>query len=97
MCGFTRPAGTDEFRASSLETLRHMVAAGVGCTLLPALAVTPPSPSNQLIVIRHFTTPVPARTIGLVYRPGFPRLHTILALAELIRQYVPDLVTVLPE
>lgn len=97
VCGLPKLPGAEEFKASSLETLRQMVAAGVACTLLPALAATPESPSASLITLRPFADPVPYRTIGLVYRRGFPRLHTILALAELIRQYVPDLVTVLPE
>jgi len=37
VCGFPSH-GLEDFRASSLETLRQMVAAGMGCTLLPALA-----------------------------------------------------------
>src|SRR3546814_3030841 len=40
------------FRATSLETLRQMVAAGVGITLLPALAVTPPQVQNRAIRLR---------------------------------------------
>jgi LysR family hydrogen peroxide-inducible transcriptional activator len=72
-----------------------MVAAGVGCTLLPALAAAPPSSSAALIAIRPFVEPVPFRTIGLVYRRGFPRLEMIHALVELLRQQVPASVAVI--
>ncbi len=89
VCGFP-PRGAEDFRASSLETLRQMVAAGVGCTLLPALAASAPSPSEALIALRPFATPVPYRTLGLAYRRGFPRAETVQAFAELIRSHVPD-------
>jgi LysR family hydrogen peroxide-inducible transcriptional activator len=85
ICGFPQRPGTEEFRASSLETLRQMVAAGIGCTLLPALAAVVPSPSDALVVLRPFAAPVPCRTIGLVYRRGFPRTQTVQALAEILR------------
>ncbi|GMA73867.1 hypothetical protein GCM10025880_02840 [Methylorubrum aminovorans] len=50
-CGTLRGAGR---HATSLETLRSMVAAGAGYTLIPALAVpTGPDPSG-LTVMRHF-------------------------------------------
>ena len=96
VCALPTQPGSEEFKASSLETLRQMVAAGVGCTLLPALAATPELPSASLITLRPFVDPVPLRTIGLFYRRGFPRLSTMQALAGLVRQHVPDTVTVLP-
>ena len=42
VCHLAGASEKSEFRATSLETLRQMVAAGVGVTLLPALAVKPP-------------------------------------------------------
>lgn len=95
MCGFPRPSGSEEFRASSLETLRQMVAAGVGCTLLPVLAAAPSASSEALIAIRPFVEPAPFRTIGLVYRHGFPRLEMIHTLVDLVRQHVPASVVVI--
>lgn len=89
VCGFPKPPGTEEFRSSSLETLRQMVAAGMGCTLLPTLAAAVSLPSDALMVLRPFAKPVPARTIGLVYRQGFPRTETINLLAKLIRTQAP--------
>lgn len=56
------------FRATSLETLRQMVAAGVGITLLPTLAIKPPVATGQGISIRKFRGGTPARTIGIVWR-----------------------------
>src|SRR3990167_1176353 len=55
---------TQNFRATSLETLRHMVAAGVGITLMPKLACD----TNNNISYVPFSTPKPVRTIGLVWR-----------------------------
>lgn len=89
ICGFSPRGDTDEFRASSLETLRHMVAIGIGCTLLPALAAAMPSPSVSLLELRPFTTPAPSRLIGLVWRRSFPRADTLHRLATLIRTQLP--------
>ncbi len=53
--GFCFEAGADEdthFRATSLETLRNMVAAGSGITLLPALAVPPERKRDGVVICR---------------------------------------------
>lgn len=66
-----RLAGADErdgFRATSLETLRQMVAAGVGITLLPVLAVQPPVPPSPDIALVPFRRPAPHRRIAMVWR-----------------------------
>lgn len=66
-----RLAGADErdgFRATSLETLRQMVAAGVGITLLPALAVQPPVPPSPDIHLLRFSGQPPHRQIGMLWR-----------------------------
>jgi LysR family transcriptional regulator, hydrogen peroxide-inducible genes activator len=78
-------AGASErsgFRATSLETLRQMVAAGVGITLLPELAVRPPVPTSDDIKLLRFSEPVPRRKIAMfwretsVYREFLPRIAT---------------------
>jgi LysR family hydrogen peroxide-inducible transcriptional activator len=56
------------FRATSLETLRQMVAAGVGTTLLPQLAVQPPVPPSEDVRLLRFSPPVPRRSIAMVWR-----------------------------
>jgi len=95
VCGFPARGGED-FRASSLETLRQMVAAGVGCTLLPILAIHSVPPSEPLIELRPFANPAPYRAIGLAVRRGFPRMEMVQTLAAFIRRYAPDGVTVIP-
>ena len=72
--GFCFAAGASEdshFRATSLETLRNMVAAGAGITLLPQLAV-PAERCRDGVCYLPCQDPVPSRRIGLVYRPGSP-------------------------
>ena len=101
VCGLPQPRGAEDFRASSLETLRQMVAAGVGCTLLPALAANAAGvggtklastklASRELIELRSFAAPVPYRTIGLAARRGFPRMEMVRAFAELIKRHTPN-------
>src|SRR6478672_5018094 len=61
-----RLAGADErdgFRATSLETLRQMVAAGVGVTLLPMLAVQPPVPPSPDVHLLPFRGKPPSRAL----------------------------------
>ena len=98
ICGSTSSAEREEFKATSLETLRQMVAAGVGCTLLPALAAVPGvgSVKNGLVQIRPFVSPAPTRTIGLVWRHRYPREATVKQLAEVILNHLPGAVQVVP-
>ena len=68
--GFCFQAGADEdthFRATSLETLRNMVAAGSGMTLVPRLAV-PANAEEGGVSYRPVVDPVPGSTISLLYR-----------------------------
>lgn len=53
-----------DFRATSLETLKHMVASGLGVTLLPVHAVD----ENASYAVRRFSSPAPVREIGLAWR-----------------------------
>lgn len=61
-----------DFHATSMETLRQMVAADAGVTLMPVLAVKPPIPVTDNIALRPFNSPVPSRTIALVWRSSSP-------------------------
>lgn len=88
ICGSGRTADDDAFRATSLETLRHMVAAGLGCTLLPALAV-PALSSAEATTARPFRHPTPHRRIGLVWRRSFPDAAAVQALAAFVRAHLP--------
>jgi LysR family hydrogen peroxide-inducible transcriptional activator len=56
------------FRATSLETLRQMVAANVGITLLPTLAVKPPVARSENIHLLRFRGKAPSRRIAMLWR-----------------------------
>ncbi len=88
-------AGADErtgFRATSLETLRQMVAAGVGMTLLPALAVHPPVPASDDVRLIRFADPAPNRRIAMFWRRSSPYRDFLPALAAIFRDLPPGLV-----
>jgi LysR family hydrogen peroxide-inducible transcriptional activator len=98
ICGATSSEQREELKATSIETLRQMVAAGVGCTLLPRLAAIPGVGSVNLgmVEIRSFRTPEPTRTLGLVWRHGYPREAAIRCLGELILDHLPTAAERLP-
>jgi LysR family hydrogen peroxide-inducible transcriptional activator len=68
-------------RTNSLETVRNMVASGLGVSVLPRDALTPRYHS-LLVVPVPFTQPVPTRRIALAYRRSFPRPAAIEALRK---------------
>jgi LysR family hydrogen peroxide-inducible transcriptional activator len=74
----------DDFRAVSLETICQLVAAGFGCTLLPALAALPPQRPEPAFVIRPMHSPNDSRRIGLVWRRGYPKAQELALLGDLI-------------
>jgi len=96
ICGATSSDQREELKATSIETLRQMVAAGVGCTLLPQLAAAPGvgSIASDMVQIRPFAAPVPTRRIGLVWRHRYPREVTVRGLGELILANLPPSVRV---
>ena len=75
---------SEDFRGTSLETLRQMVAAGLGITLLPELATHGPFAAAKNITIRPFTKPVPHRALGAIWRPSSTRAVAIDGLCETI-------------
>ena len=89
-----RMSGADErdgFRATSLETLRQMVASGVGITLLPVLAVQPPVPPSPDIALVPFRRPAPHRRIAMVWRRSSAMDGFLRKLATEFRRLPPDL------
>lgn len=87
--GYCFAAGAKEdtsFKATSLETLRHMVAAGMGITLLPQLAI-PDTEEQSGICYRRFSSPEPSRRISLLYRNNSVRRPCFNQLAKLIQQH----------
>ena len=69
---------------SSLETIRHMVATGVGVTVLPCSAADPLAKNQSLVEVRPFTEPEPFRTVALAWRVTYPRNGIIDVLREAI-------------
>jgi len=70
-------------RAASLETLRQMVIAGTGVTLMPAIAIDKTNPNINYI---PFQQPAPKRTIGLVWRKSTVRGKIMQELIDLLRK-----------
>ena len=84
ICSGTELHEKQDFRATSLETLRQMVAAGVGITLLPELAGRGAYGNARGVAIRPFVKPVPTRTVGAVWRKSSARREAILAMCKLV-------------
>jgi LysR family hydrogen peroxide-inducible transcriptional activator len=74
----------EDFRATSLETLRQMVVAGLGITLLPETAVESPFGSQRGLTIRQFVKPAPTRTVGAVWRKTSTRTLVIEAVCAVL-------------
>ena len=70
-------------RTNSLETVRNMVASGLGVSVLPRDALTPKYHS-RLVVPVPFSKPVPSRRIALAYRKSFPRSGAIAAIRDAV-------------
>jgi LysR family hydrogen peroxide-inducible transcriptional activator len=80
----------EDYRATSLETLRQMVAAGLGITLLPELATRGPFGSGHGLAVKSFNRPVPTRTVGAVWRKSSARSEAIDAICEVIRSTLAE-------
>ena len=83
------PVGTDQkiqktLESSSLETIRQMVATGVGITILPGLSIENQTGLKGLLEYRPFSNPVPYREIIIAYRQSFPGKK----LVELIKESI---------
>ena len=69
---------------SSLETIRHMVATGLGVTVLPSSAADEMATQNPLVAVRPFTMPEPSRRVALAWRVTYPRNGAIDVLRAAI-------------
>ena len=87
ICARSNVHEKQDFRATSIETLRQMVAAGVGITLLPALASRGAYAHARGIAIRAFARPIPSRRIGAVWRKSSARASAIAALIDQIARH----------
>ncbi len=78
------------FRATSLETLRHMVGEGMGMTLIPDLAVPKRRLKSDPVSYVPFRDPKPARRIGMLYRKDSYREAVFQNMAGLICDNMPE-------
>lgn len=90
LCTIGKKGSVQEFQATSLETLKHLVAEGLGYTLIPALAAKSDAKLDQLIEYRDFASSGVGRTIALVSRGRSGRMSDVEALASFIRKHVPQ-------
>lgn len=74
-----------DVHGTSLTTVVQMVAAGQGCTLLPAIAARVEARQESGIVVRSLAAPAPSRQITLVWRKRSPRVDHYRELAALLR------------
>jgi LysR family hydrogen peroxide-inducible transcriptional activator len=72
------------FEGSSLETIRQMVASGVGVTVMPITSVPEKAPRDSLIDYKPFKAPAPDRRVVLMWRKSFTRAQAIDALRRAI-------------
>lgn len=79
-----RGSAARSLQGGSLETIRQMVASGVGVTVLPSTSVPVRIGSNDLIRIRPFARPVPQRRVAIGWRRSYPRPQAIEALSQAI-------------
>lgn len=76
--------------SSSIETIRQMVAAGVGITILPSLSTETENGLNSLLEYRPFSNPVPYREVIIAYRKSFPRKKAIELIRSSIASFNPE-------
>jgi LysR family hydrogen peroxide-inducible transcriptional activator len=74
------------FEGSSLETIRHMVASGIGVTVLPRASVRDMEDPNGMLAFVPFSAPVPSRRVVIVWRKSFTRRAAIEAVCNAVAQ-----------
>lgn len=89
VCRMSGASERTSFRATSLETLRQMVGAEVGITLLPQLAAI--HPASQNVQLLPFEGTVPSRQIGMCWRKGSAMGGFLLSVSELLRNVASEL------
>ncbi len=79
------------FRATSLETLRQMIASGIGTTLIPQLATLVKTSDQNSVAYIPFEQPGPGREIVLAYRDTYHRIPILKKIAAIIRDVTKSL------
>lgn len=92
LCRAAGAAEHPDFRATSLDSLRQMVATGLGATLLPGLYVEAEAMADGQIAVRPFKAPAPSRAIDLAWRRTTSRSDEFRLFARLIEDNLPPVV-----
>lgn len=87
VCNRVAVQENQNFRATSIETLRQMVAVDAGVTLLPDLATRGAYATARGVVVRPFAKPSPVRRIGAIWRKSSPRTAALTAVTRLIAEH----------
>jgi LysR family hydrogen peroxide-inducible transcriptional activator len=87
ICSRVGTKDPQDFRATSLETLRHMVATGAGVTLLPQLASRGAWGDARGVAVRPFANPAPSRHVGALWRRSTARQAAIDAVCRVIVEH----------
>jgi LysR family hydrogen peroxide-inducible transcriptional activator len=74
------------FEGSSLETIRHMVASGIGLTVLPRASVKDMNDPNGMISFVPFAPPAPSRRVVIAWRKSFTRRAAIDAIVKAVAE-----------
>jgi len=85
------------FEGSSLETIRHMVASGIGITVLPKASVPDPLPTDSMLRYLPFDDPAPSRRVVVAWRKSFTRQAAIEALRQAVLSCRLNGVSLLPD
>ena len=72
------------FEGSSLETIRHMVASGIGITVLPSASTQGRTDTNGMLHYLPFEKPVPSRRVVIAWRKSFTRTGAIEAIRQAV-------------
>ena len=86
VCHAHRGIESTSFTATSLETLRQLVAANMGITLMPELAVPEQTHHASGVCYIPFAGEVPSRTLGLCWRSSSTRSGLLADIAQSLRQ-----------
>ncbi len=85
------------FEGSSLETIRHMVASGIGITVLPKASVPEPLPKDSMLRYLPFKDPAPSRRVVVAWRKSFTRQAAIETLRQAVLSCRLNGVQMLPD
>jgi LysR family hydrogen peroxide-inducible transcriptional activator len=85
------------FEGSSLETIRHMVASGIGITVLPQASVPSASASDSMLRYLPFDDPQPSRRVVIAWRKSFTRGGALEAVRQAVLSCKLNGVSMLPD